>query len=845
MQKRKLSLSLLLASFLLLFSYSFALGQSVTFQDKTVPRCADVYMNVTIDNPTDLAAFEVIFEVAGDFSGFDVALDDALTGMDPFLDIDGNLVRIAGVKNDGCACLPVSGGQVIATLHFVTADVCDGSITVAGATVADPFEHGSNFVTCDPVAEVIPTVGTGTITIANQKPTIACPGAQTVHWGDPVSFTVTGDDPDLDHGCEALSFSVFDGPGLIDDETGVYQWLTSGDDVCDHTVILQVTDLCGDTAQCAVDICVYNYPPEFVDFTDTIFAVLGITLAGGVDASDPDDGPSGLSYSLVSFDGPTDFGTGLTVAPGTGDWTWDIADNDLDYTGDYTLCIAVNDGAEYCDPCSPNNADTTCIAIHVTGFFVEIECEDGPEGKGVLQGQNATVSINLVDEVRASQDEVGGFDFLVSYDNSALTAISAEPGDLIDDGVYEYFTYRHVDNCGGSCPTGMIRVVGMFESNNGITNPNPVPTGPGELAKINFYVTNDRTFECMLIPIRFYWIDCGDNTLSDVTGNILYLGLHVYDFEGTEITDPVEFGFSGPMANCYDTVSVDPFKAPLGAILFKDGCIKIICADSIDARGDINLNGITHEVADAVVFTNYFIYGMSAFTINPAGQTAASDVNADGIPLSVGDLVYLVRVIIGDALPIPKLSPPEPVRFASTGNVVSLQGNTEVGAALFVFDGPAYPSLADNASQMQIKQAYVDGQTRVLVYSMDGNYLTAGDILRLDGTATLVDARAGDRYGSIAEVEKMIEIPTEFALRQNYPNPFNPVTTIELALPVATDWNLAIYNVSGQKVAEFSGSGEAGTVQVIWDATNVASGLYFYKVQAGNFTDTKKMVLLK
>ena len=69
--------------------------------------------------------------------------------------------------------------------------------------------------------------------------------------------------------------------------------------------------------------------------------------------------------------------------------------------------------------------------------------------------------------------------------------------------------------------------------------------------------------------------------------------------------------------------------------------------------------------------------------------------------------------------------------------------------------------------------------------------------------------------------------------------------SVELSLPTACEWNLAIYNVSGRKVAEFSGYSHAGIVKVDWDAGDNASGVYFYKVEAGSFSATKKMMLLK
>jgi len=76
------------------------------------------------------------------------------------------------------------------------------------------------------------------------------------------------------------------------------------------------------------------------------------------------------------------------------------------------------------------------------------------------------------------------------------------------------------------------------------------------------------------------------------------------------------------------------------------------------------------------------------------------------------------------------------------------------------------------------------------------------------------------------------------------------MTTISMRLPAAAEWSLTIYNVAGQVVREFSGYSEAGTVDVTWDATDeggsrVASGIYLYKATAGQFSVTRKMVLMK
>jgi hypothetical protein len=356
----------------------------------------------------------------------------------------------------------------------------------------------------------------------------------------------------------------------------------------------------------------------------------------------------------------------------------------------------------------------------------------------------------------------------------------------------------------------------------------------------------------MYAPVRFYWLDCGDNAITDYTGNWTYLGSQVLDFEGHEIPHDtnVYYGYVGAADSCFTTVyyhGTDSVKnATLGAIIFQNGGFDIICSKDIDDRGDINLNGLKNEIGDAVVFTNYFIYGLAAFTINIEGQTAATDVNADGIVLSVADLVYLVRVIVGDAAPYAKTNPDQMATFHSDGNVVTVETPVEIGAALLVFNGQVYPTLGEAANGMEIKYGYRDGMTRVLVYSFEqGRAINSGALLNLSGQGSLVSIEAADYNGYALTTNKNYQLPTAFALSQNYPNPFNPTTTIELSLPTASNWTVTIYNVTGQKVADFSGHSEAGIVPITWNADNMPSGLYFYKVQADKFSATKKMVLLK
>ena len=88
--------------------------------------------------------------------------------------------------------------------------------------------------------------------------------------------------------------------------------------------------------------------------------------------------------------------------------------------------------------------------------------------------------------------------------------------------------------------------------------------------------------------------------------------------------------------------------------------------------------------------------------------------------------------------------------------------------------------------------------------------------------------------------------PVDYTLQQNYPNPFNPVTTISYSLPVKSEVELIIFNALGEGVMQLTNEEkEAGRYSVEFNATELSSGIYFYRLQAGKFVETKKMVLLR
>ena len=112
----------------------------------------------------------------------------------------------------------------------------------------------------------------------------------------------------------------------------------------------------------------------------------------------------------------------------------------------------------------------------------------------------------------------------------------------------------------------------------------------------------------------------------------------------------------------------------------------------------------------------------------------------------------------------------------------------------------------------------------------------AGDVYRLYFTT--------DPLGPTSQVDG--ELPSSFDLKQNYPNPFNPTTTISYAIPESEYVTLKIYDLLGREVATLVDKIQAaGQHTIQFDATALASGIYFYKIQAGDFADTKKMTLVR
>ena len=184
-------------------------------------------------------------------------------------------------------------------------------------------------------------------------------------------------------------------------------------------------------------------------------------------------------------------------------------------------------------------------------------------------------------------------------------------------------------------------------------------------------------------------------------------------------------------------------------------------------------------------------------------------------------------------------------------SMITLPDMTEYGPIIF----RSGMNLNPGASIVRDLTQNIPGGAPEGNYSYDfhtGNY-TSGMILAEDsfpfekigvdagGTVDNWNVYGWDNQTAVTEI-----LPTAFELKQNYPNPFNPVTTIEYSLPEAAKVTLTVFNTLGQQAAVLVDSyQQAGYKSVEFDASVLSSGIYFYRIEAGDFISMKKMILIK
>ncbi|KAA3637725.1 MAG: hypothetical protein DWP97_00315 [Calditrichaeota bacterium] len=475
--------------------------------------------------------------------------------------------------------------------------------------------------------------------------------------------------------------------------------------------------------------------------------------------------------------------------------------------------------------------------IDTTAFAIKIEKKER-----ALQGAMQSVDVSL-HTYNGHQLDIGGFDLLIRYDRYALNVQSIDTGQFFSDCDWEYFTYRmqfypDIPN------SGDIRVISIAD----IYNDPPLTPGCFEvvdsvqLFTLNFLVTNDRTYECEFAPVILFWNDCNDNFLYSVDGEEQYLINDIYFYnklkreyyrspDDSIMPFPSKYGVH---PDC-DTL---PDREKLIRLI--NGGIQIICADSIDSAGDINLNEIAYEMDDLNIFKNYFVSGDSVLTVNEYGQKHASDVNRDGLTLTIEDFVHMARVITGDANPYPgnyvNSTPVVSGSFRFNNGIFSVNSSLKLGALQLVVDGNVHPTLIADSVVMDY---HFNGEQTFIFVTSFPIYPFSGDIVRLDSDK-IYSIQMSDYSGN-----RVSNYPV-YSLSQNEPNPVITSTEITFTVSEPQEVSLTIEQIIGDSEHRVMMFCPAGSHTYIFDASDFPEGEYRYTLTAVKEHDIlSKMMLIE
>lgn len=281
------------------------------------------------------------------------------------------------------------------------------------------------------------------------------------------------------------------------------------------------------------------------------------------------------------------------------------------------------------------------------------------------------------------------------------------------------------------------------------------------------------------------------------------------------------------------------------------------------ARGDVNDDGEECTLGDvSSLIGHIFIDGAELNCMAEANLNADQDgeLSLGNISYGVDHLFISQRPLISctevKAAPTAKLADARATLYQSARHdTTSLYLSTRMmlRGVQVTLTGERKSTASKIAELgLDLFQGWCGDTLKVGLLDLDGaGVIDMGDwsLVRIPGTFEVLEASAADMGHNkviLAVKEGNPNLPTWFELAQNYPNPFNPSTTIEFALPQSLRVSLTVFNILGQTVDVLLDSDlPAGYHEVDWNAGKYASGVYFYRLKAGSFIETRKMLLLK
>jgi hypothetical protein len=345
---------------------------------------------------------------------------------------------------------------------------------------------------------------------------------------------------------------------------------------------------------------------------------------------------------------------------------------------------------------------------------------------------------------------------------------------------------------------------------------------------------------------------------ADATGQV------AYDRVGNQLIELVTN--NGISAYSFARVVADPKPYVI---------VTTIAAAKVDLNGDYkpDLAGQTVTIEGVVTTLNYNTGNSSSYYLQDERGWGINFYSSKiNYKLEAGDLVRitgkiefysgLTEITATDSAAVQKLArvvPPAPRDIASGAELNERTEGSLVRLTGYYLAVPAtWPGSGKNATLQFIRGAdtvlvFIDKETDIDGSPVPQGYYVLTGVVDQYTTSVPPNNKYEIRPRSLADLTQATgvatgggELPVAFALRQNYPNPFNPVTTVGFEAPAGGEVKLKVYDLLGKEVATiFEGRLEAGFHTFRFDGSSLSSGIYFYRVEAGAFTELKKMTLVK
>ena len=751
----------------------------------------------------------------------------ALNPVGPFTVIEGNEVTFAVVGTEAI--------DTDNTLTYSSVDKPTGSVLNEDTGVftwtpgfAAQGVYTVNFVVTDNHSATATISTTITVTDTNSGPSFVLPGAvqmpdTTIREGQLLQFTYKAIDLESD---PITYFMNAPSPAsaTIGATTGIFGWKPVIGDAGDHQILVMASDGLLSNPSRITKVTVI--PNEFPVFTSAATQTVAenALLTFDVTATDADDPVASLVFTAANVP------TGAAFTGNTFTWT-----PTFDQAGSYTVTFTVVDpmgGTKTQDvvitvtntnrapslvlnPASPytvaenTNLNFTLVGTDADGDVMIYSAVNMPTGAtldattGVFawvptfeQAGSFTVTFTVTDDEDASSAGVDAVITVTSTNRAPqITLTPAGPYTLAENVALEIAAAgTDADMDALTLSTSTLPTGATFNAATGAFAWTPTYLQAGTYS-VTFYVTDGILNDSTVVTI----------TVTDVnrTPAIVLNPAGPYN-----VTEGEELVFN-PVVSDVDTDNTQTItysELPVGATY---------------TSGIFNWTpNYTQHGTYTVVFTVTDNYGASA---NVTATINVADVNRA----------------------------PEFVNTPTVGSTVNVE---------LVYDSPivtytfTYTAIDPDADPVEFSlEAGPDGSS----ITVDGVFSWAPRVEQAgESYAVTVKVSDGHLYAShtvnftvastITSIEDKTEIPDEYELSQNYPNPFNPSTIIRFSMPEAANVVLTVYNVLGQEIASLiNQTMDAGHHEVQFDASNLNSGMYIYKLQAGNFVSIKKMMLAK